>query len=82
MTILVIAEHDNTQLNPNTLNTLSAAKKIGTDITLLVAGNNADSVLTEAQSIAAVSKSTHCQSSSTCRWPGRKHCVAGKRYRK
>ena len=56
MTILVIAEHDNTHLNPNTFNTLSAAKTIGSDITLLVAGNNADSVVTEAQSIAAVTK--------------------------
>ena len=56
MTTLVIAEHDNTHLNPNTLSTLAAATKIGTDITLLVAGNNADSVVTEAQSIAAVSK--------------------------
>lgn len=56
MTILVIAEHDNTHLNPNTFNTLSAAKKIGSDITLLVAGNNADSVVKEAQSIAAVTK--------------------------
>jgi electron transfer flavoprotein alpha subunit len=56
MTILVIAEHDNKHLNPNTLNTLSAATKIGADITLLVAGYNADSVVAEAQSIAAVTK--------------------------
>ena len=56
MTTLVIAEHDNKHLNPNTLNTLSAATKIGADITLLVAGNNAESVVTEAQSIAVVTK--------------------------
>ncbi len=56
MTILVIAEHDNSHLNPNTLNTLSAATKIGTEISLLVAGNNTDSVVAEAQSIGVVSK--------------------------
>lgn len=56
MTILVIAEHDNSHLNPNTLNTLSAATKIGADITLLVAGSNASSVVTEAQAIGVVRK--------------------------
>jgi len=38
MTILVIAEHDNTQLKPSTLNTVAAAAKLGGDIELLVAG--------------------------------------------
>ena len=54
--ILVIAEHDNSVLNPNTLNTLSAAKQIGGDIHLLIAGNNADSVVTQAQDIDCVNK--------------------------
>jgi len=56
MSILVIAEHDNASLNPNTLNTLSAASKIDDDLHLLIAGNNANSVVQEAQSIAGVSK--------------------------
>jgi electron transfer flavoprotein alpha subunit len=56
MSILVIAEHDNTILNPNTLNSISAATQIGADIDLLVAGNNAQTVATEAQAIAAVNK--------------------------
>lgn len=33
MSILVIAEHDNTELKAGTLNTVSAAQKIGGDIT-------------------------------------------------
>lgn len=37
---LVIAEHNNESLLPITCNTLSAAKKIGGDITVLVAGSN------------------------------------------
>ena len=56
MSILVIAEHDNSVLNLNTLNTLNAAAKIGGDITVLVAGSNAQSVVDEAAAIPSVSK--------------------------
>ena len=37
---LVIAEHDNEKLTPVTLNAITAASKIGGDISCLVAGNN------------------------------------------
>ena len=37
MSILVIAEHDNQNLSPATFNTISASKKIGSDIDILVA---------------------------------------------
>ncbi len=56
MSILVIAEHDNSALNANTLNTLNAATQIGGDITLLVAGSDAQSVVEQAAKIASVSK--------------------------
>lgn len=56
ISILVIAEHDNSALNANTLNTLKAAEKIGRDITLLVAGNDAQSVVDEAAAIGVVNK--------------------------
>jgi electron transfer flavoprotein alpha subunit len=56
MTILVIAEHDNAQLKPVTLNTLSAAEAIGGDIHLLVAGHNCHVVADEAARVTAVSK--------------------------
>lgn len=56
MSILVIAEHDNTVLNPNTYNTLSAASQIGDDLHLLIAGKAADSVTQQAQSISNISK--------------------------
>ena len=36
MSVLVIAEHDNTQLKPATLNTVAAANAIGGDIHLIV----------------------------------------------
>lgn len=56
MSILVVAEHDNASLNSGTLSTLAAAKSIGGDITVLVAGENAGSVVTEAQALEGVSK--------------------------
>lgn len=39
MTILVIAEHSNDALGAATLNTVAAAKAIGGDIHVLVAGS-------------------------------------------
>lgn len=56
MSILVIAEHDNSTLNPNTFNTISAAAKIGADIDLLIAGDNATQVIEQAQAIPAINK--------------------------
>ena len=42
MSILVIAEHDNTSIRPSTLNTIAAAKLLGDDIHLFVATNNSE----------------------------------------
>ncbi len=48
MSILVIAEHDNATLKAETLKTVAAAQKIGTDITLLVAGFNCQNAVDAA----------------------------------
>ena len=56
MGILIIAEHDNSQLKPATLNTLSAAQAIGGDIAVLVAGHGCDGVAEQASKLAGVSK--------------------------
>lgn len=56
MSILVIAEHDNKTLNAATLNVVTAAQKIGGDITVLVAGASAQAVAEQAAAIAGVSK--------------------------
>ncbi|KAK9303869.1 hypothetical protein QLX08_004596 [Tetragonisca angustula] len=53
---LVIAEHNNESLSPITCNTLSAAKKIGGDITILVAGTNCNAVAESASKANGVSK--------------------------
>lgn len=56
MTILVIAEHNNSVLNPATLNTVAAAKKIGSDIHVLVAGKGAQAVADAAAKVDGVAK--------------------------
>lgn len=56
MTILVIAEHDNSTLNPATLNTIAAAKAIGGDIDVLVVGENARGAAEAATKVANVNK--------------------------
>lgn len=56
MAILVIAEHDNASIKSGTLNTVTAAKKIGGDIHILVAGANAAAAAAAAAKIDGVSK--------------------------
>jgi len=56
MSILVVAEHDNQELKGATFNTITAAKEIGSEIDLLVAGFSCDSVVEQACSIPGISK--------------------------
>ena len=56
MSILVIAEHDNVSLKGATLNTVAAAKAIGGDIHVLVAGANCGAAASAAAKVAGVAK--------------------------
>jgi electron transfer flavoprotein alpha subunit len=56
MAILLIAEHDNAQLKAATLNTLTAAIKIGGDIHVLVAGAGCGAVAAAAAKLSGVAK--------------------------
>jgi electron transfer flavoprotein alpha subunit len=56
MTTLVIAEHDNVSLKGATLNTVAAAKAIGGDIHVLVAGGNCGAAAEAAAKVAGVAK--------------------------
>jgi len=56
MTILVVAEHDNHTLAAPTLNTLAAARQIGGEVVVLVAGLDVSGVAFAAAQIAGVSK--------------------------
>ena len=55
MTILVIAEHDHQSLKAATLNTVTAASKIGGDIHVLIAGTNCSAAAQQAASLQGVS---------------------------
>lgn len=55
MAILVIAEHDNQSLKAGTLNTVTAAAKLG-EVHVLVAGHNAAGAADAAKNLAGVSK--------------------------
>ena len=56
MTVLVYAEHDNQELKPATLATITAAGQIDSDIHVLVAGLHAQAVADSATQVAGVSK--------------------------
>lgn len=62
--ILVIAEHNNLALNAATLNTVAAATQLGSDIHVLVAGENARAVAQEAAKVAGVTKVLHADGAS------------------
>ncbi|WP_257275262.1 MULTISPECIES: electron transfer flavoprotein subunit alpha/FixB family protein [unclassified Endozoicomonas] len=56
MAILVVAEHDNAALGAATLNTVAAARQIGDDVHVLVAGSGCGSVAEAASAVEGVSK--------------------------
>lgn len=56
MSILVIAEHNNESLKPATLVAVAAAKAIGGDIEILVAGSNCAAAAAAAAKVGGVSK--------------------------
>jgi electron transfer flavoprotein alpha subunit len=54
--ILLIAEHDHSQLNPATRHALTAAAQIGGEVDLLVAGAGCGAVATQAAALAGVAR--------------------------
>ncbi len=56
MTILVIAEHDNSSLKAETLKVVSAANAIGGDIHVLVAGKDCAAAAEQAAKVSGVAK--------------------------
>ncbi len=64
MAILVIADHDNANLNNATHKTVSAAAKMGGDIDILVAGENTGDVAAAAAKIAGVRNVLHADGAS------------------
>ena len=56
MSVLVLAEHDNTVLKDATLATVTAASQLGGEVHILVAGQGAQSVADAAAKVAGVAK--------------------------
>jgi len=64
MSVLVIAEHDNSNLKTFSLNAINAASKIDTDIHVLVAGSKCENVCKEVAAIPLVKKVLQSDSSN------------------
>ncbi|MDF1655847.1 MAG: FAD-binding protein [Coxiellaceae bacterium] len=58
--ILVIAEHNNGELKPSTLNCVTAAKALADDIHVLVAGDQSAAIAEQCATINGVSAVWHC----------------------
>ncbi|MEO1193240.1 MAG: FAD-binding protein [Pseudomonadota bacterium] len=56
MSILVIADHDNASLKSGTLNAVSAAKELGGDVVVLVAGSDCGGAANAAAALEGVAK--------------------------
>ena len=56
MATLIVAEHDNSELKAATLNAVTAAKALGGDMSILVAGSGCAAVAAQAAKVAGVSK--------------------------
>jgi len=64
MTILVIAEHDNSKLKTFSLNAINAASKIDSEIHVLVAGSKCETVCKEVAAVPLVKKVLQSDSSN------------------
>ena len=56
MSVLLVAEHNNKELKPFTLNVISAASQINEDVHVLLMGNNADVVAKSISEVSGVKK--------------------------
>ena len=63
MSVLLIAEHNNKELKPFTLNAISAASQIKEDVHVLVLGSNSDSVAKSISEVPNVKKVIHVNNS-------------------
>ena len=59
MSVLLIAEHNNKNLKPFTLNAITAASKIDAEVHVLVAGSGSESVAKEAAAVPIAVSYTH-----------------------
>ena len=63
MSVLLVAEHNNKEVKPFTLNAISAASKINEDVHVLVIGSNSDEVAKSISQVPNVRKVIHVNNS-------------------
>ena len=63
MSVLLIAEHNNKEVKPFTLNAISAASQINEDVHVLVIGSNSDEVAKSISQVPNVKKVVHVNNS-------------------
>ena len=63
MSVLLIAEHNNSEVKPFTFNAISAATQINEDVHVLVLGSNSDSVAKSISEVSNVKKVIHVNNS-------------------
>ena len=64
MSVLLIAEHDNSKLRLFTFNAITAASKIDAEVHVLIAGTSCENVSKETANIPLVKKVLVCDSSN------------------
>ena len=76
MAVLVIADHDNAALKPATLNTVTAAAKLG-EVHILVAGNDARGAAEAAAMVSWRVQGAAGRRAGLCAWAARKPGTPG-----
>ncbi len=64
MAVLILAKHDNASLNEATSKTVTAARAMGGDIHVLVAGHDCATAAAEAARLAGVARVIHVEGES------------------
>ncbi|CAM9115701.1 unnamed protein product [Discosporangium mesarthrocarpum] len=65
---LIIAEHDNNTLSPNTRSAVTAASNLRGDVSILVMGNGSQTVAEQAAAVGGVSKVIHADDPAHGKW--------------
>ena len=68
MAILVVAAHDNKAVRANVANAVAAATQIGSDVHVLVAGQNAGDAAKSAAALQGVTKVLHAEDAAYANW--------------
>ncbi|MDC0043286.1 FAD-binding protein [Candidatus Pelagibacter sp.] len=61
MSVLLIAEHDNKKIRPFTMNAITAASQIDSDVHVLLIGNNCEDVAKSLAEISSIKKVLHAE---------------------